>query len=68
MRVKIRISLGAKQCLVCGKRVGFLRSLTGDSLCCTEHEQQILDDLRALAGTRIENPVAETDEAGATPV
>jgi hypothetical protein len=54
VRIKIRISLQRDQCLLCGKRLGFLRRLTGSTVCCDEHEQEFLADLRALAITRLE--------------
>jgi hypothetical protein len=68
MHVKIRISLQGGKCLVCGKSVGFLRRRTGISLCCDEHEQQILSDLRELALGRLEAPVEEPDREESTAV
>jgi hypothetical protein len=68
MHVKIRISLPGGQCLVCGKSVGFLRRRTGISLCCDEHEKQILADLRELALSRQEAPVEEPSREESTAV
>jgi hypothetical protein len=59
VRVKIRISLSRRRCVVCGRRVACPRRRTGRMLCCDVHEQQILADLRVLARTRLEGAARE---------
>jgi hypothetical protein len=59
MRLKIRLSFPGGQCKLCGKHLGLLRRLTGNTLCSDEHEQEISADLRALAVARLEDAAEE---------
>ncbi len=41
------------RCLACGRILGLFRKLVNKHFCCNDHEQQYLEEMRALTITRL---------------
>jgi hypothetical protein len=68
MHVKPQIPPQRGQCLMCGKRLGLFRRLTGSTFCCKAHDVQYLADLQAGALHRLQDSVAEPSRTRSTVV